>query len=69
LARREIVFSEMDLSLDDSELITEVAKSVILSSIAFDLCCGIPIVEVGDGVSECVVCGSGTIEECVEPDW
>jgi hypothetical protein len=68
-ARREIIFSEMDLGLDDAELIAEVAKSVVLSSIVFDLCCSVPIVEVGDGTLECVVCRSGTIEKCVEPDW
>ena len=64
----EVIFNEMDLSLNDGEFITEVSESVVSTPISFNLCCRVPVVEVGDGVMEGVVCGSGTIEEGVEPD-
>jgi hypothetical protein len=64
---REVVFSEMNLGLDDGEFVTEVSESVILSTESFDFGGGVPIVEVGNGTTECVKGGGWTVEECVEP--
>jgi hypothetical protein len=59
----------MDLGLNDGEFVTEVVELIILSSVVFDFCSRIPIVEVGDGASECMVCGGGAIEKGVELNW
>jgi hypothetical protein len=70
-ARREVIFSEMYLSLDDGKLVAKMAELVVLVVVSLDFGGGVPVVEVGNGVSECVVGGSGTVEESVEPggEW
>jgi hypothetical protein len=64
---REVVFSKMHLSLDDGELVAEVSESIILVTVALQFGGGVPIIEVGDGASECVEGGGWTDEESVEP--
>jgi hypothetical protein len=61
----------MDLGLDDSEFVAEVSESVIGMSVPLDLGSRVPVIEVGDGVTEGVVCRSGAVEEGIEPngDW
>jgi hypothetical protein len=66
-ACREIVFSEMYFGLDDGEFVVEVVESVVLTAVSLDFGGGIPVVEVGNGVTECVVGGSGAVKERVEP--
>jgi hypothetical protein len=66
-ARCEVILSEMHLGLDDGEFIAEMAESVVLTTELFDLGSGVPIVEVGNGTSEGVICGGRAIEEGVEP--
>jgi hypothetical protein len=67
----EVVFNKMDLSLNDGKLVAEVLESVVSTSVPLDFGGCIPIIEIGDGVTECVVSGSGAVEEGVEPngDW
>jgi hypothetical protein len=61
----------MYLGLDNGELVAEVPESIVLTMKSFDLSGGVPIVEVGDGATECVEGGSWAIEEGVEPygEW
>jgi hypothetical protein len=63
----EVIFSEMYLSLDDGEFVAEVAESVVLTAESFDLGNGIPVIEIGNGALEGVICGGRAIEEGVEP--
>jgi hypothetical protein len=63
---RQIVFGEMYLSLYDGELVSEVAESIILSAVALQFGGGVPVIEVGNGATECVESGSGTDEEGLE---
>jgi hypothetical protein len=65
--RSEIVFSEVHFSLDDGELVAEVSELVVLATVALQFGSGIPVVEVSDGVTECVESGGWTDEEGVEP--
>jgi hypothetical protein len=58
----------MNLGLDDSKFITEVSELVVGASVPLDFYGCIPVVEVGDGTTESVVCRSGAVEESVEPD-
>jgi hypothetical protein len=67
-ARREVVLSEMYLSLDNGELVAEVMQSVVLLAVSLNFGGGVRIVEVSNGAAECVVGGGGTIEQSVEPD-
>jgi hypothetical protein len=67
MGRSEIIFSEMYLGLDDSELVAEVSESVVLAAIALQFGGGVPVVEVGDGATECVKGGGWTDKEGVEP--
>jgi hypothetical protein len=39
-----------------------------LLTISFDLGGGVPVIEVGNGTTECVVGGGRAIEQSVEPD-
>jgi hypothetical protein len=64
---REVVFSKMHLGLDDSKLVAEVSESIVLATVALQFGGGVPIIEVGDGASECVEGGGRTDEESVEP--
>ena len=66
-ARRKVIFSEMYLGLDNGELIVEVTQMVVLSVVMLDFGGGIPIVEVGAGVAECVEGRGWADEESVEP--
>jgi hypothetical protein len=66
-ARCEIIFNEMHLGLNDGEFVTEVAESVILMAVSLDFGGGVSVIEVGNGMSKCVVGRSGAIEECIEP--
>jgi hypothetical protein len=68
---RHIVFGEMDLSLYNSEFVTEVSESVILSMVALQFGRGVPVVEVGDGATESVEGGGWSDEEGLEParEW
>ena len=61
----------MNLGLNDGELIMEVSELVVGASVSLDFCSCVPVVEVSNGTTESVVCGSGSIEEGVEPnrDW
>jgi hypothetical protein len=61
----KVVFSKMDLSLDDGKLIAEVAQSVVLSTVTLDFGSSIPIIEVGNSTMESVVGGGGAIEQSV----
>jgi hypothetical protein len=63
MAGCKVVFNEMNLGLDDSELVGV--------SVPLDFGSHIPVVKVGDGTTECVVCWSGAVKEGVEPnrDW
>jgi hypothetical protein len=61
-ARREIILSEMHLSLDDGELIAEMTQSVVLSAVAFNFGSGVPVVEVGNGTTEGMVGRGGAVE-------
>jgi hypothetical protein len=67
-AHRKIVFSEMDLGLDDGELVAEMAQSIILSTVMLDFGSSVPVVKVGNGATEGVVGGGRAIEQSVEPD-
>jgi hypothetical protein len=58
----------MDLGLDDGKLIMEVSESVVGMSVSFNFGGCVPVVKVRNGVTKGVVCGSGTIEEGVEPN-
>jgi hypothetical protein len=70
-ARCEVIFNEMNLGLDDGKFIAEVPESVVGALVPLNLGSCIPVIEVGDGAMERVVCGSGAVEEGVEPngDW
>jgi hypothetical protein len=46
----------------------EVVESIVLAAEMLDLSSGVPIVEVSDSVSECMICRCGAIEEHIEPD-
>jgi hypothetical protein len=61
----------MYLGLDDGKFITEMMESVVLAAKSFDFGGGVSVVEVGDGMSECMIGGSGAVKKCVEPggDW
>jgi hypothetical protein len=61
-ARREVVFKQMDLGLDDCEFIAEVAQTVVVAAVTLDFGGGIPIVKISDGAAECVKGGSGSVE-------
>jgi hypothetical protein len=52
----------VDFCLDDGKLVVEVVEAVILALVALDFSSSIPIIEVGDSVTERVVGGSGTVE-------
>jgi hypothetical protein len=67
VACREIVFSEMDLSLNDGELIAEVAQSIVLLAVMLDFGGSVPVVE-GNCATEGVVGRGRTVEQSVEPD-
>jgi hypothetical protein len=70
-ACHEVIFNEMNLSLNDGKFIMEVSESVVGASVPLNFCSCISVIEVSDGAMESVVCGSGAIEEGVEPnrDW
>jgi hypothetical protein len=70
-AGREIVLNEMDLGLDDGKLVVEVSESVVGALVLLYFSGCVPIVEIGNSATEGVVCGSGAVEEGVEPnrDW
>ena len=57
----------MHLGLNDGNFVAEMAESVVLAAEPLDFGSGVPIIEVGNGVSECVVGGGWTVEEGVEP--
>ena len=61
----------MHLGLDNGEFVVEVAELIVLLSISLDFGGGVPVIKVGNGMTDCVVSGSGAIEKCVEPsgDW
>jgi hypothetical protein len=65
--RPKIVFSKVYFGLDDGEFVAEVLESVILVAVALQFSGGIPVVEVSDGVTECVEGGGWSDKECVEP--
>ena len=65
--RCEVVLSKMYFGLDDGELISEVSESVILPAVALQFGGGIPVIEVGDGMMECVEGGGWSDEKGVEP--
>jgi hypothetical protein len=67
VGRYEVVFSKMHLGLDDGEFIVEMSESIVLATVALQFGSGVPIVEVGNSVSECVESGGWTDEEGVEP--
>jgi hypothetical protein len=64
---RQIVFGEMDLSLYDGELVTEVSESIVLSAVALQLGGGIPVIEIGDGTAEGVEGWGRPDKEGLEP--
>jgi hypothetical protein len=66
-----IVLGEMDLSLYDGELVTEVSESIVLSTVALQFGGGVPVVEVGDGAAEGVEGWGWSDEESLEPagEW
>jgi hypothetical protein len=64
---RQIVFGEMDLSLYNGELVTEVSESIVLSTVALQFGGGVPIVEVGDGAAESVEGRGWPDEKGLEP--
>jgi hypothetical protein len=68
---RQIVLGEMDLSLYDGELVAEVSKSVILSTVTLQFGGGVPVVEIGDGAAKGVESGGWSDEEGLEParEW
>ena len=66
-ARHEVVLSKMYFGLDNGELVAEVAELVVLATESLDFGSGVPIIEIGNGASECVVGGGWAIEERVEP--
>jgi hypothetical protein len=68
---RQIVFGEMDLSLYDGELVTEVSESIVLSTVALQFGGGVPVVEVGDGTAEGMEGRGWPSEEGLEPtgEW
>jgi hypothetical protein len=57
----------MYLGLDDGKFVVEMAESVVLAAESFNFGGGIPIIKVGDCVTECVEGGGWTIEKGVEP--
>jgi hypothetical protein len=63
----QIVFGEMDLSLYDGELVTEVSESVVLSTVTLQFGGGVPVVEVGDGTAEGMEGWGQSDEEGLEP--
>jgi hypothetical protein len=63
----QIVFGEMDLSLNDGELIAEVSESVVLSTVTLQFGGGIPVVEVGDGAAEGMEGWGRSDKEGLEP--
>jgi hypothetical protein len=68
---RQIVFGEMDLSLYDGELVTEMLESVVLSTEVLQLGGGVPVIEVGDGTAESMEGWGWPDEEGLEPagEW
>jgi hypothetical protein len=66
---REVILNKMDLGLDDGELVMEVSELVVGASVLLDFGSRIPVVKVSNGAMEGVVCGSGAVEESVEPNW
>jgi hypothetical protein len=66
-SRCKVIFSKVHLGLDDSELVAEVLESIVLATETSNFGGGIPIVEVGDSVAECVEGGGWAIEEGVKP--
>jgi hypothetical protein len=67
----QIILGEMDLSLYDGELITEVSESVVLLTVALQFGGGVPVVEVGDGATKGVKGWGWPDEESLEParEW
>jgi hypothetical protein len=63
----QIVFGEMDLSLYDGELVTEMSESVVLSTVALQFSGGVSVVEVGDGTTKGVEGWGQPDEEGLEP--
>jgi hypothetical protein len=66
-SRCEVIFSEMHLGLDDGEFVAEVSESIVLATEALQFGGGIPVIEVSDGVAECVEGRGWADEEGVEP--
>jgi hypothetical protein len=64
----EVIFEEMDLSLDNGKFIAEVSESVIGTLVPFNLGSGIPVIEVSNSAMEGVESRGRTIEQGVEPD-
>jgi hypothetical protein len=50
----------MHLGLDDGKLVAEMVQSVILSTVTLDFSGGVPVVEVGNGMTEGMV-GRGSV--------
>jgi hypothetical protein len=67
-ARREVVFNEVNLGLDEGKFVTEVVQSIVLATVPLDFGGGVPVIEVSDGVAECVIGRGRAIEQSVEPD-
>jgi hypothetical protein len=67
----QIVLGEMDLSLNNGELVTEVSESVVLSPVTLQFGGGVPVVEVGDGAAEGMERWGRPDEEGLEPtrEW
>jgi hypothetical protein len=61
-ARHEVIFSEMNLGLNDGELVAEVVQSIVLSTVMLDFSGGVPVVKVGNGATEGVIGRGRSIE-------
>jgi hypothetical protein len=61
-ARCDVVFIQIDLGLDESEFVAEVAQTVVVAAVTLDFGESVPVVEVVDGMVECVEGGGRSIE-------
>jgi hypothetical protein len=68
MAGHEVILNKVNLSLDDGKFVTEVSKSVVGASVPLNFGSHIPVVEVGNGAIEGVVCGSGAVKKGIEPN-